>query len=383
MKKYIRNSILLFLSLITGCAYAQFPDFCIKAFNGLEYTSVPIGQDYPVKLNILVGNKGPVKGKNLNFQVTVRKGGTIVFQQTLLKDSLGPGAEVLLPVSTFRPSRFGTGDYRLELQGSFTGTDANPSDNQLALAKFISVSDSVFARDNGKVVDATGFSGETGSMGQLFSLYKHDTLSSVSFVLDNPTPGTEVSISIFGFSAGYPANKIISSPVFTIKGKGLNTYSFKPKVVLPAGYYVIALDQLGTKKLSLATSDSLYASNTAFYRSNNNMIWKTYGSSFPYTLMIRPNFIRDYVQVGISRAELDEISLNPNPFTDKLTVSLPEAMSSAQLTVHDLFGRLVISKEVGDANTEVDLSGEQAGIYFIRIKSGNRLYCGKALKYGN
>ncbi len=84
---------------------------------------------------------------------------------------------------------------------------------------------------------------------------------------------------------------------------------------------------------------------------------------------------------GMRAALGKEIEVYPNPVTDKFKINFPAEMVGKELNVEvmDINGRILYShKETTKANTEVDLSAFQTGMYFINI-SGEGVNCNQKL----
>jgi hypothetical protein len=78
----------------------------------------------------------------------------------------------------------------------------------------------------------------------------------------------------------------------------------------------------------------------------------------------------------------DSFILYPNPATDKVTVSINGTEGSLSLSLYDIFGRLVMKKQIS-ADEQLDISSLPAGVYFVSIETENRqnLAVKKLLKY--
>lgn len=380
MGKFTLYALILIIAPFCSLS-AQSPDFFIQNLTGLEYRSVPIGQNYPLQVGIVAGNKGSVRGRSMNLILSIRKAGTVVYQESFTKDSLEPGTNFSFLTARFRPSKTGLGAYSLDISGSFAEPDANPADNQFFLDTLIIVTDSVFARENGKIIANAGFN-ESASYGMLFRLYERDTLSSLAFILDDPIIGTEVTASVYEFNGVYPTKKVASSATFTIHGKGRNMIPFKKPVPLQAAQYIIAVDQLGSKNLSLGVSDTFYTENTSFYRLTSNMLWKPFDKSFPYSLMIRPHFMRDYIpaSTAINSYIEDSFNIYPNPCLNRVMFEWPGTGKPALICINDHLGREILKKNLEPEMAEIDMSGFPPGIYFLSVMDDEKMFSRSLLK---
>jgi hypothetical protein len=69
--------------------------------------------------------------------------------------------------------------------------------------------------------------------------------------------------------------------------------------------------------------------------------------------------------------------LYPNPTNGKVFLTLNSEVKSAQVTVTDLTGKVIISREWSSLESAIDLSGNKQGVYFIKITSGDNTFTGR------
>ncbi len=74
---------------------------------------------------------------------------------------------------------------------------------------------------------------------------------------------------------------------------------------------------------------------------------------------------------GLSQGQF---TLYPNPAQSMIYVSSPDAStgSHGSLTLYDLRGQIVLTKQIVNETTGIDISGLKPGVYFVRI-SDNRM----------
>lgn len=70
----------------------------------------------------------------------------------------------------------------------------------------------------------------------------------------------------------------------------------------------------------------------------------------------------------------NEPVLYPNPTTGNITVSVSDEMKYAQATIINVSGAVVYSATLKDKNTNIDLTAQPAGIYFLSVKSDKGNY---------
>ena len=75
---------------------------------------------------------------------------------------------------------------------------------------------------------------------------------------------------------------------------------------------------------------------------------------------------------GIPENESNCLTVSPNPTTGMVRCSLNN-VRNARLQVLDVYGKILMEKEVTDRLTELDFSDRAAGIYFLRVVSDNKI----------
>ena len=98
---------------------------------------------------------------------------------------------------------------------------------------------------------------------------------------------------------------------------------------------------------------------------------------------LKEDYITVLPEVGISETgNVNEVIIFPNPTTGKIIIDLQE--TNTEIKIFNLFGEMVFKDEFLNYMREVqiDLLGNQAGIYFLEIKSENVIFIEKfIIKY--
>ena len=70
----------------------------------------------------------------------------------------------------------------------------------------------------------------------------------------------------------------------------------------------------------------------------------------------------------------EQVTLYPNPAHSRIYISSPNASTGSlgSLTLYDLRGQLILTKQVENETTGIDISGLKPGVYFVRF-SDNRM----------
>lgn len=81
-----------------------------------------------------------------------------------------------------------------------------------------------------------------------------------------------------------------------------------------------------------------------------------------------------------SKKQVDEIiSIFPNPFFDKVTLTINDANFSF-IHIYNSLGSLIFSSEIKQEGLEIDLTGQPKGIYFANVKGNNGSVTKKLIK---
>lgn len=66
-----------------------------------------------------------------------------------------------------------------------------------------------------------------------------------------------------------------------------------------------------------------------------------------------------------------QVAIYPNPVQNTLNVNLSGLTGTSEVVIYNMNGTRVMSKSTGKANTEIDLSKLQRGIYMVKVFNGN------------
>lgn len=81
----------------------------------------------------------------------------------------------------------------------------------------------------------------------------------------------------------------------------------------------------------------------------------------------------------LSASGLSSILLYPNPFTDRVNVLKTDA-GAGILNIYDLSGKMILTKQIGQGSTEINVSALKNGIYIVRYLNGNAVFTSKIVK---
>lgn len=73
----------------------------------------------------------------------------------------------------------------------------------------------------------------------------------------------------------------------------------------------------------------------------------------------------------------DDFIIYPNPNSGQFQIKKPQSMQITLLRIYDIFGHLAYQSKTGD--TDLNLSGIHAGVYFVEVQTGNKTYKAKKM----
>ncbi len=83
--------------------------------------------------------------------------------------------------------------------------------------------------------------------------------------------------------------------------------------------------------------------------------------------------------VGIETQQIEYINIYPNPSSGTFTVTNPQGFKNlVGLEITDITGKIIYMTR-GHAPMQIDISNQPAGIYFINIKTENKIYTEKII----
>lgn len=94
-----------------------------------------------------------------------------------------------------------------------------------------------------------------------------------------------------------------------------------------------------------------------------------------------PNFKNALESLGTNEfSTLKNIALFPNPFSQKIHLSLPKSNATAEVTIYSLLGRKVYHQKVSTKESTLNLEKLNKGLYIIEIISNDKLMTRKIIK---
>ena len=91
--------------------------------------------------------------------------------------------------------------------------------------------------------------------------------------------------------------------------------------------------------------------------------------------VVLDDFIIEGATLNLEENIQNNINLYPNPSNGNLTVTWKPTSEESNIKIYNVLGRLILSKNINEGQQRLDLNmtKEASGIYFIKLKVGNRL----------
>ncbi|MBI4931123.1 MAG: T9SS type A sorting domain-containing protein [Bacteroidetes bacterium] len=272
----------------------------------------------------------------------------------------------------FKSTNQGTAWTQMSSLGSTStirGIDVAPSSNQVIYA---SRTTSIIKSTNG----GTSWTTVTGNLPV--------SSASITYIEIDPTDANHVWATFSGYSS---ANKVW---VTTNGGTSWTNYSTGiPN--LPVNCIVYETG---------SANGTLYAGTDlgVYYRDNTMSSWASYSTGLPnvivdeleiqYTVskLRAATYGRGmwesplYSPVGISEpinCENDCINVFPNPTDGKCTLVFASGAKQSYIEIYNVMGEKIYSSQINSGKTEINLSKQPKGIYFLQIQSSGKTYNSK------
>lgn len=260
----------------------------------IEYplTPITVGPEYPLSAKITNTGTQQITGVTLTADV-YDASNTLVHTETSAPATLNAGANQVFTLGNFVPTA--ASDYTLYYYSSMNETDQTNGDD--SLVRTFTVSDSVYARDNGVAVGQLGIgAGNGGYIGQQFHINTADTLTTVSIHVTAGYTGEPIAAVIWDMSGGFPNQIIASTDTLFYPDDSADTYilpMYSLTVLNPGDYVVTAVEFDSTLAVGLTTE--VFVQNTTWvdWPTNTFQPWgnnEDFGTQYHRAYMIRANF---------------------------------------------------------------------------------------------
>ena len=338
------------------------------------YTRIPASQTFGETYTVEASNLGGTTMPGLQAVFTAKyNGGATVYTNTQTANNVASGQTVTLTSTGFSPAN-GVGTYDIMAIVSPVGQADPNAVNDTAFFQML-VTDSTFARDDNQPDGGAGYavSGTEWAYAMAkWEISRADTLTSVWIELANPVSGDTTYAVVASTSAGVPNAILYTGPVQIIGTGNTMVLPIPGGLAMTQGTYSIGCYEGGTATINLAQSANIFtAGMNHFFTPANGWVQ----SGIQTARFIRPNF-GTIVGVGVDNGFSTGVHVFPNPSNNKFFVSFRDQLNAdVTVTVTSVVGQVMRTFTVNpsqQAMSEIDLTGEAQGIYFVRIQNGDQ-----------
>lgn len=246
------------------------------------------------------------------------------------------------------------------------------------------------------IAGTNGFSGYWGGSNNLgitefmerFSIEGNEILSGVSFgvgSLKNVLKSSESEILIKVYNGNQLPEKLIFSQLVKIGSFANNAMNFVGfhEPVQPNGSFFVGFELSNIQALdSFVVYQSLRLqsdTNTFYFKQNNK--WNNFKDFNPEKKSMANIFevlacnINDFgTDTPVVENPVD-ILIFPNPSNSKVTVEAGQEIFENEIAVFNILGQRTEIKiaKINERKVEIDLTGNTAGVYFVRFDSGQQI----------
>ncbi len=343
-------------------------------------TIVPQFLVSPTFWDMDVANFGANTIDTLSFILNVDSAGTNIHTDTTRLFGVASGATAnISSTAAFTPSA--KGNYRV-IGMVNTGIQTDVINGNDSIKYTITVTDSTLGLDDNNLDGSLGIGTPGGILGQKFTLSSMGYASSVSFFCSSPTAGDSVSVDLYTFTTE-PGAIIASTPkyIFTaadeLNGVMVDLGFTSAPYQIAAGSYFLGVNEFANN-VSLGYTFFNFQNNTGFAQLPPSPTWLPVESaSFFTTFILRLNVL-DPLFVSVPQVyKQDVFTMYPNPASNLLTVKSKGSNPSAKLSMFDITGREVFSKEGVSETTTIDLRTFSEGVYVVRMILDGNVYSEK------
>lgn len=258
------------------------------------------------------------------------------------------------------------GAYYCLFSATFPGDDNNLDNKDTA--KF-DITPNYFSGNDGDTTGALALGLQSpGVLAMLVNLREADTLTTVNVIFSKPVNGARARALVFPFdtAAGTAGAQIAASQIVTL-GSGAQSINFTVNQLMPAGNYLIGIEQLDSANFGMGTTLESYTAGYQYLRfgAGNFTSLDAYPAQFHRSYFVKA-FFGDPGNVGIKGSIADKVVVAPNPSNGTVVV---RGIDQANVCVIDNLGRVVLNTKISAASPTINLDQLQAGNYIIQLDS--------------
>ncbi|MEO6884474.1 MAG: T9SS type A sorting domain-containing protein [Bacteroidia bacterium] len=357
--------------------------------NGGFYTQTPMSQVAPITFRGALFNSGVNTETNVILNANVSDGSTSVFNQSSPAIASFPSsmADTVAVPTTFTPSAVNGKSYTTTFSVSQTQTDLDSSNNIIVGDRF-SISDSVYARDNGDTTGVgfispaqfTNGNVDGSQLANLFYFPSGATATSISvFVTDSSANGSFFSPVLLDSAF----NNIVTGNQYNVGGPSTTkqwvTLQIPPTVLTAGTKYFAGILVGGNSSGKVAVANDAVTQQPI----QTSFVYIAGGSTPSWGYINNVPFIRLNILAPLGVPELSsngnlKLYQNiPNPANQTTAVNYELVNHSAVfMRIYDVTGKLMMTVNQGDQlagkhSIHLNVAGLPNGVYSYTLYAGN------------
>jgi hypothetical protein len=84
--------------------------------------------------------------------------------------------------------------------------------------------------------------------------------------------------------------------------------------------------------------------------------------------------------IELHEQQQSRLTLYPNPSTDQITIETSSTPTNSQLSIMNLNGQEILTCQITESKTTIDISTLPSGVYFVRLTNDKTVEVGKFVK---
>jgi hypothetical protein len=332
----------------------------------------------PHAVRAVVTNNSAGTLANIPVTLTVTNGGTTIFTNVQTVASLATGASTTVTFAAYPLTNTGVNTLTVAVPNDDVNTNNSRTFSQNVTTNRLAYVDATQA------FNATGVgvgAGANGALAVRYTIAQPAVITSVSPTFQGAgTANTNYQIQIFdasGTGSTPGATPLFTSATQARPGATGTVSVAVPNLSVPAGDFFVAIKELDNNVgLAYQVEDPL-RTGAFYFITPGATTWTSVNNS---NLRTRLALEVGFNVVNSTRGTIGEGSLSvfPNPASRSFTLSLPAISGerTAKVTLLNNLGQQVqvrnLELNVAGTQTKFDVSGLAAGVYTLRVQTGNQ-----------
>lgn len=339
----------------------------------LPYFATPVGQVQPIEFCGISSNIGlnNITDATYTFDIPSYFSGT-----SSGSDAIDAGTSDTVCLTTQFTPASSIASYTATSSISTPGNTDTGIGNENFNDLTFEVTSNIYARDNMQVgVQGGSYNqGQGFEVGNVFDIFTTDNIYAIDvYIAGTAVEGAEIYGKLYSIDEEGNFVQEDQTDYYTLQAGDIGSLLTMNLLSAESGGFELSAGQtylivIGSDGDGGASNDLVVGTSgksepqTTFYYDATDVTWY-YSTSTP---MVRMNFDET---VGLDESNLEGVSIYPNPTTGEFTVS-NDLFNNNTIEVRDLTGKVIATTSASTATT-IDLTGNAAGVYIVKVSNEN------------